>query len=99
MERSPKKTQKEHFWTSHQQVSAGDQTMMDLLFGPNPITDDELRKLIAKRPSVYGRYANYLGKRTAKSPRSRSRTRLKRGSAAAKAWGKKMAAARKRSGR
>jgi hypothetical protein len=43
--------------------SDGIPTMMDLLFGPNPITDDELRKLIAKRPEVYGRYASYLGKR------------------------------------
>jgi hypothetical protein len=41
-------------------------TMLDLLFGANPITDDELRALIAKRPHVYGRFAGYLGKRDAK---------------------------------
>lgn len=44
-------------------ISEANETMLDLLFGPNPITDDELRALIKKRPEVYGRFAVYLGKR------------------------------------
>lgn len=41
----------------------GNQTMLDLLFGANPITDDDLRALIKKRPEVYTRFSAYLGKR------------------------------------
>jgi hypothetical protein len=37
--------------------------MLDLLFGKNPISDAELKKLIAKNPRVYGKYKGYLGKR------------------------------------
>lgn len=48
---------------ARQQLAAANLTMLDLLFGGNPITDGELRKLIAKRPEVYGRFAGYLGKR------------------------------------
>jgi hypothetical protein len=56
-------SQAEHLQRAQARSARADQTMLDLLFGPNPITDDELRKLIAKRPEVYGRYAGYLGKR------------------------------------
>lgn len=45
------------------QICEANDTMLELLFGPNPITDDELRALIKKRPEVYGRFAVYLGKR------------------------------------
>jgi hypothetical protein len=44
-------------------VSAGNTTMLDLLFGTNPISDDELRRLVEKRPNIYGKFAGYLGKR------------------------------------
>jgi hypothetical protein len=56
-------TQAEHERSAEAAIASKDRVMLDLLFGPNPITDEELRALIAKRPAVYGRYAAYLGKR------------------------------------
>lgn len=60
--------------TQHQLSSAverslanANETMLHLLYGPNPITDDELRALIAKRPHVYGRFSSYLGTREERS--------------------------------
>jgi hypothetical protein len=47
----------------NERMARGNETMLELLFGSNPITDDELQTLIAKRPNVYGRFAKYLGKR------------------------------------
>lgn len=44
-------------------IAEANETMLELLFGENPIADDELRALIRKRPHVYGRFAGYLGKR------------------------------------
>jgi hypothetical protein len=61
--RQPGRSQEEHFTHAHAKSAGADETMLNLLYGPNPITDDELRKLIAKRPHVYGKYASYLGKR------------------------------------
>lgn len=56
-------SQAQHFWRAQARIARGDQTMLDLLYGPNTISDDELRELIAKRPEVYKRYKSYLGKR------------------------------------
>ena len=63
MNRKP--TQSDMFYRAGRAITAKHLTMLDLLFGPNPVTDDELRALIAKRPAVYGQYASYLGKRGA----------------------------------
>ena len=52
--------------TVEKKMFSVNETMLDLLFGANPITDDELRELITKRPEVYGRFAKYLGKRPGK---------------------------------
>ena len=51
-----------HFNIANPRID-GDLVMQDLLFGKNPITDDELRALIKKRPAIYSRYAGYLGRR------------------------------------
>ena len=51
------------FAAAHDQVADANETMLALLFGSNPITDDELRQLIAKRPAHYARFAGYLGTR------------------------------------
>lgn len=56
-------TQEQHFWAAHRRISDANEAMMDLLYGPNPITDQELQKLIEKRPATYGRFAGYIGKR------------------------------------
>lgn len=56
----PTQTQRDFFCFAHDNIARGNQTMLSLLFGPNPITQTELRALIAKRPEVYGRFAGYL---------------------------------------
>ena len=56
-------TQMRAFYAAHDNIADGNLVMLELLFGSNPITDVELRALIAKRPAVYGRFAGYLGKR------------------------------------
>lgn len=61
--RFPLKSQLRAFYDSHDNISGGNEVMLELLFGQNPITDDELKKLIEKRPEVYGRFAGYIGKR------------------------------------
>jgi hypothetical protein len=51
------------FARAQDNIAGGNETMLELLYGQNPITDAELRALIAKRPAVYGRFEGYLGKR------------------------------------
>lgn len=55
-------TQEQHFWAAHRRLADQNEVMLDLLFGPNPITDEELKKLIKKRPA-YARFAGFIGKR------------------------------------
>lgn len=57
------RTQKQMFYDAGHQLAERDELMLSMLFGDNPITDDELKKLIAKRPEKYSRYQGYLGKR------------------------------------
>ena len=35
----------------------------EFLTGPNPLTDDELRALIERRPSKYSKFSHYIGTR------------------------------------
>lgn len=56
-------TQKDFFYRAGREIAERDIIALDLLFGHNPITDDELRKNIRRRPSLWGRYAGYLGAR------------------------------------
>jgi hypothetical protein len=51
------------FYQEQRKIADLNMAMMEMLFGVNPITDDELKKLIEKRPHVYGRFAGYIGKR------------------------------------
>ena len=60
----PPKTQARAFAEAHDSIAGGNLVMLDLLFGTNPITDDELTKLIAKRPEHYGRFSGYIGTRS-----------------------------------
>lgn len=51
------------FWRAHRKIADQNEVMLELLFGPNPITDDELRRLIQRDPARYGRFSGYLGTR------------------------------------
>jgi hypothetical protein len=48
------------FWRSHRRMAAGNETFMHLV--QTGLTREELEKLIAKRPGVYGRFSNWLNK-------------------------------------
>ena len=56
-------TQQRMYYEAVRKLADRDIAMLEMLYGENPITDDELRALIAKRPQVYGRYEGYIGKR------------------------------------
>lgn len=60
----PHKSQARAFAEAHDNIAGGNEVMGELLFGANPITDDELRRLIAKRPEHYERFTGYIGTRT-----------------------------------
>jgi hypothetical protein len=51
------------FETIEKKSFVRNEVMMDLLFGVNPISDNELRCLIAKNPVVYGKYERFVGVR------------------------------------
>ena len=52
--------QEQMFWEEHDRIAAADVTFQEMLKSGNPITKKELRELIKKRPSVWGRYSAYL---------------------------------------
>ena len=56
-------SQRDHFYRAGRAIADGNETGLALLFGFNPITDDELRKAIARRPALWSRFAGYLGTR------------------------------------
>ena len=65
--KSPKmKSQEQMFQNAEQRSFNINEVGLDLLFGPNPITDNELKELIPKRPEIYGRFSGYIGKREGK---------------------------------
>lgn len=53
-------TQMQMYRNAERKAAALDNAFMDMLKGPNPLTKAELEALIAKRPEVYGRFANWL---------------------------------------
>ncbi|MBA3548827.1 MAG: hypothetical protein H0T76_20280 [Nannocystis sp.] len=63
---APPMTQQQMYLAAERRCADANEAMLDLLFGPNPISDDELSALIAKRPATYGRFAGYIGKRNAR---------------------------------
>jgi hypothetical protein len=58
-----KPTQADMFYAAGRALSEKDQTTLELLYGVNPINDLELAKAIERRPSLWARYAGYIGQR------------------------------------
>ena len=57
------KTQEQMFYESARKLGEQDELFMEMINDPiAPMTNDELKALIAKRPEVYGRYAGFVGK-------------------------------------
>jgi len=55
--------QKDMFYKAGRDLTCAHLTMLELLYGANPINDLELAKSIERRPSTWARYASYLGQR------------------------------------
>ncbi|WP_081577037.1 hypothetical protein [Acidithiobacillus thiooxidans] len=56
-------SQMAHYWAAHHKIAAQNRAFMEMVTDPvNPITDHDLEALIAKRPEVYGRFSNFIGK-------------------------------------
>jgi len=59
------KTQKEMFWESHDKIALLNIAVMEMMHDPfNPMTRDDLIKLIEKRPEVYGRFQPLVDNQT-----------------------------------
>jgi len=55
------KQQVQMFYEEGRRIAEGNDAMMDLIRAGD-ITNGELQALIAKRPSVYGRFQGFVGK-------------------------------------
>jgi hypothetical protein len=56
-------SQADMFYAATRAQSEKDQTALELLYGANPINDLELARAIERRPSLWARYAGYVGQR------------------------------------
>jgi len=56
-------SQLQMYFDGFKKIVAKQEVMLELLFGHNPITDDELRKSIARKPWLYAGFEGYLGTR------------------------------------
>ena len=50
-------------YAAHDRIADQNEAFLELVSHPtNPMTDDDLRKLVERNPERYGRFANFLGK-------------------------------------
>ena len=56
-----RKSQVQMFYEAGKKIAAGNDAMMDLI-RDGDISNDELQKLIDKRPDKYGRFQGFVGK-------------------------------------
>ena len=54
------KTQKQIYEQERKKIADINALFMEMRTSEDPITDEELRKLIKKRPSLWGRFKNLL---------------------------------------
>lgn len=59
---SKKPTQEQMYWQAQQHSASINLVFLSMLEGDAPITKTELIKLIELRPSLWGRFHNYLAK-------------------------------------
>ena len=57
------KTQQQLFNEAHRKLADADQHFMDLIKDPvNPLTNDDLIKLVERFPQRWDRYSGFIGK-------------------------------------
>lgn len=49
-----------HYYRACERIADRNQAVLDSLFGPNPLTDEEFERLIERRPEKYGQYRGLL---------------------------------------
>lgn len=55
------KSQIQMYWDAHRKVASLNHAFMTMVNDPvNPMTQKDLRRLIEKRPEVYGRFKGFL---------------------------------------
>ena len=52
--------QKDMLYEAQHRTAQRDLTFLDIMAGPNPLTQDELKKLVMKDPERYGRYISWI---------------------------------------
>jgi hypothetical protein len=57
---SDRQSQLALYYTAERNSALLNEAFLEIMTGPHPMTREELRKLIAKRPSVYGRFSGWL---------------------------------------
>ena len=57
------KTQHQMYYEAVRKQGELDQLFIQMISDPDqPMTNDELRQLIAKRPELYGKFSGFIGK-------------------------------------
>lgn len=55
--------QRRMFYAAQEKTAAENRAFMDAVNDPaNPMTNDDLRKLVERHPDRYGRFAHFIGK-------------------------------------
>ena len=49
-----------YYYRACERIADRHQAVLDSLFGPNPLTDEEFERLIERRPEIYGQYRGLL---------------------------------------
>ena len=52
-------TQLQMYEEARRKLAAANQTFVEIMTGANPLTPDELRRLIGKHPSLWKRYEKF----------------------------------------
>lgn len=47
------------FYRAHNQIAQRDEIFMEIMTGPNPLTPDDVARLIERDPARYGRYEGF----------------------------------------
>lgn len=58
------RAQRQMYEDARRRIASADRIFMEIMAGPNPLTPEELRRLIDKRPELWGRYERFAAPRS-----------------------------------
>lgn len=47
------------YWRAHRKIADRNEVFMDIMTGPNPLSPEEIDRLVEKDPARYGAYARW----------------------------------------